>query len=341
MGKKRKIAARVCKLLFSGTVSILLCSLFAFVFNFSPARVKNESGATEYRWKSNSHKITIEEGFAYIETDEDGFNDAYEAADDKVDILLMGSSHMEAYNVGAKKNTGYLLNGKLPEYTYNIGISGHQIWNCVENMEAAVREYRPAEYVVLETATIELSITEMQAVLDGTYTTKMTPDNKLIFYLKSVLPAACTIMKSLRNWEKMGSEDDSGVSEQDYTGEYAAILNAFLAKAAAPVTESGAKLIIFYHPPATIDESGNYADPTNPKARDLFQEACEANGILYVDMTEPFEKLYNEQHRLAHGFINTGVGVGHLNKYGHEVIADTLVSVINEDKRGVAADGTE
>ena len=45
-------------------------------------------------------------------------------------------------------------------------------------------------------------------------------------------------------------------------------------------------------------------------------------------MTDSFRDLYATEHHLAHGFINTAVGSGHLNKYGHRVIAEKLAEVI-------------
>ena len=87
-------------------------------------------------------------------------------------------------------------------------------------------------------------------------------------------------------------------------------------------------MIIFYHSKTQIDRDGNYLDPTDPDARAAFVAACKANNITFLDMTEPFERLYNEQHILAHGFANTAVGYGHLNKYGHAIIAEELAKEI-------------
>lgn len=61
---------------------------------------------------------------------------------------------------------------------------------------------------------------------------------------------------------------------------------------------------------------------------DCFASTCEDLGIVFVDMTDSFKDLYATEHQLAHGFINTAVGSGHLNKYGHRVIAEKLAEVI-------------
>lgn len=331
MKKLRKIAVGFGKLVFSGMVSLLLCSAFVFVYSYSGPKMPTETGATDYKWQSYQRKFTMAEGFTYLKMDENGFNNAYEPVGDNEDILLVGSSHMDAANVGATENTGYLLNMKLPEYTYNIGMSAHKIYSCVKNMKAIVDTYEPTEYVILETDRVELSVSDMQEVIDGAYGLTAEPNSRLVYLIKKTVLAVVPIRAALINWKNEGIEENEE-TEQLYDETYEATLNAFLAKAATPVADSGAKLIIFYQPPTAIDEDGNYLDSTDLEAKALFQDACEENGILFVDMTEPFEELYNEQHRLAHGFINTGVGLGHLNKYGHEVIADKLVDVIRTDK---------
>jgi hypothetical protein len=331
MEKLRRIAAGLWKLVFSGILSLCLGSVLMSAYRYPGVHIVNESGATDYKWRPNQRKATMIEGFTWLRMDDNGFNNAYEPVGERVDILLMGSSQMEATTIAAKENTGYLLNETLPEYTYNIGISGHTIYTCVKNLKAAVNEYQPTEYVILETASVELSVQDMQAVLEGTYAIIPSHDHGLLYILQKALPVLQTLYKQTRDWKNEGIEETEEI-EQVYDETYAAALDAFLAKAATPVADSGAKLIIFYQPPTAIDEDGNYMDSTDLEAKALFQDACEENGILFVDMTEPFEELYNEQHRLAHGFINTGVGVGHMNKYGHQVIADTLVDVIRTDK---------
>ena len=109
--------------------------------------------------------------------------------------------------------------------------------------------------------------------------------------------------------------------------EYIDILNQFLSKAASGVSSSGSKLIIFYHPTTEIDGNGNMINTTDQEALSAFQEACDNKGIIFVDMTPDFERLYEEEHILAHGFINTAVGTGHLNKYGHKAIAERMAEV--------------
>ena len=45
-------------------------------------------------------------------------------------------------------------------------------------------------------------------------------------------------------------------------------------------------------------------------------------------MTSHFEKLYYEEHHVAHGFNTGRLAHGHLNSYGHSVVASVLYDEI-------------
>jgi len=52
--------------------------------------------------------------------------------------------------------------------------------------------------------------------------------------------------------------------------------------------------------------------------------------ISFVDPTNDFIAFYEKEKILPHGFHNTRPGKGHLNKYGHEVVAKSLLKQIKE-----------
>ena len=111
----------------AGAASVALLSLFTLVYSNSGVHIANPSQATDYFWEPRQYKANMTEGFSWLRMDANGFNNEKDLVDlGGVDILIMGSSHMEAVNVGRAENAGALLNTMLPEYkTYNIGISGH------------------------------------------------------------------------------------------------------------------------------------------------------------------------------------------------------------------------
>ncbi len=91
------------------------------------------------------------------------------------------------------------------------------------------------------------------------------------------------------------------------------------------------RLIIFYHPAESIDKNGKLVMDEKKENVDLFASVCKKNDVIFVDVTQDFENLYERKKILAAGFINTSVGYGHLNKWGHEVIARRLCEIIKQD----------
>ena len=57
---------------------------------------------------------------------------------------------------------------------------------------------------------------------------------------------------------------------------------------------------------------------------------CEEKGICFIDLCPRFLELYETEHLLPYGFSNTTMGSGHLNKVGHELIADELYKHFTE-----------
>lgn len=325
----KNVISILVKLLISGVLSIVILSLFTMGYFYSGVHIKSFNGATDYTWESGQFASNMKEGFSWIRFDSNGFNNAYkEKSFDDIDILLMGSSHMEGFNVGSSQNTGYLLNDLLDESTYNIGISGHTIYTCIKNIENAVAVYNPSEYVIIETDKIVLAEEKMREVLSGEYETIKSYDGGLLYTLQKKLPVIKTLYKQITSWKTEKKIDEDIFS---YSEEYMGTLEAFLGKAVAPVNSIGDKLIIFYHPTTELDESGKLTNTTNSEALMAFKKACEDNNIIFVDMTDDFERLYEEKSILPYGFINTEVGKGHLNKYGHKVIAEKLAKVISEE----------
>ena len=55
------------------------------------------------------------------------------------------------------------------------------------------------------------------------------------------------------------------------------------------------------------------------------------NICLFVDLTDDFKGLYEQQHELPYGFANTQVGKGHMNQYGYRVLAERLSKELTQE----------
>lgn len=96
--------------------------------------------------------------------------------------------------------------------------------------------------------------------------------------------------------------------------------------------DHGVKLIIMHHSQLQINTETGKAVPTNVEASQTFAAYCEEANIAFLDMAERFIAEYNRDYILPHGFVNTSVGQGHLNKHGHRMIAEELSKIIGGEK---------
>ena len=318
----------IFKILIAGFASIIILSIILFMYSYVGFHKTNYNETTDYKWNPNQIIVKMNEGFAINVTDINGYNNK----DNNIiepEILLMGSSHMEGFNVLFNNSVGKILNEKYS--TYNIGISGHQIYHCVKNIKKAVNYHKPKNIVIIETDEIDLGKEEMYKVVKDELESIKSYDNAVLGFLQKYFPAVKSIYQGIDDWRKVELRKNSNKDiEKEYDQKYIELLNEFIKKANEPVKENQNKLIIFYHPNSKIDREGKLIDTTNPEALKLFKNACDENEVIFIDMTEEFKKIYVEESKLAHGFSNTAIGVGHLNRYGHKIIAKTLLDTINK-----------
>lgn len=318
------------RIVLAGIVSLFILSLFSMVYCFSGVHIRNESGSTDYKWESGQRKANMTEGFSWLKMDANGFNNdkVWDKTTRGIDILIIGSSHMEATEVPGDSNAGVLLGRLLPEYSvYNIGMPGHDIYRCAKNLHNAVTEYDPGRYVVLETDTIDITETEARAVLQGGIKAIPSYDKGLLYMLQKYIPATKNIFKQIEDWY----HSEIVYGRKSYKREAASdeTLAEFLRKM---VCDCGGdrQLILLYHPPTHIDENGKLMFEEEREAVWRFAEGCEQADILFVDMTDDFAAMYSLEFVQAHGFINTAIGVGHLNAFGHKCIAEKLARTVRE-----------
>lgn len=150
----KKIFKFLLKLFTAGIVAFGILSVFSAFYYHVPIRMKSDTKSTDYICGNNKLYMRATEGYSWVRTDGNGFNNA-EIIDD-INILVMGSSQMEGFNVQKDKNTVYRLNERLKQgniniQAYNIGISGHSIDCCINNIENVVKEFSPTDYVIIET----------------------------------------------------------------------------------------------------------------------------------------------------------------------------------------------
>lgn len=321
-------------------VSLLLLTLFTLLYNQTGVHIKESTGATDYKWEPRQLKTTCDEGFAFMRMDTNGYNNRGEYRPEKrIDVLLMGSSQVEALHVAQAENLASRLNDYHSEYyTYSIGTSGHTVYHCVNNLKAAYDTYHPEKNIFLVIDEIQMSEVKMKSVIEGTWKRIPSYDSGMAYHVQKAIPTVKALYKKVEDWQKnekrakrrkVKTNIPPSNDSQICTEEYERVLHCFLAKALEGLDgEKACRLIIIYQPPTRIDRDGNWVNPVSASRRECFARNCEKLGIEFVDMTSPFEELYRQERILAHGFANTAIGVGHLNTHGYRIMAEELASFL-------------
>lgn len=329
----KKISAWILKALVAGLAALLLLNIWCYFYFNVPVHYTNETGATEYKWESNKFYRKGTEGFAFGRTNNDGFTNLsdYEPGQE-IEILLMGSSHMEGMNVAQQDNAANLLNRFFQgeKYVYNIGTSGHTLIYCLSNLEAALDTYAPEKYVVIETRDLAFSQEELEALVSGTVEPIPSRTGGLVELLQK-LPYLRLIYTKYFNDD--GGDGAGAAGNGPLTRDFLALdtLTAqALDTAAESCRERGVQLILVYDPTIYADDEGRGYTQTDAEDLERFTVCCEASGIAFVDLTESFLEGYEQQHKLPYGFLNTRPGMGHLNSWGHELFAGAVFQTINE-----------
>ncbi len=322
------------KALVAGLLSFCIISGFCYFYYNLPVHSTVESGATDHKWNGNHFSARGTEGFAVTKTDGNGYVNTFPHTKATTDILVLGSSHTEGFNVNSDENFTYLLNKKLYDngfdmYAYNIGMSSHTVARCFDNLENAINEYEPTKYVVIDTYSVNPPLEELKQLDAGTFAELTVHSSGLLYQLQK-LDFLRLVYSQLSNALSQ-NEAVASVSEQEVDlTEYRLYLEKMLKKASDICQKNGVELIIVYSPELMIDYNGGVLPQKNLDEIKMFESGCEQNGIKFINMHPEYEKMYLETNHLPRGFANTAVGKGHTNKYGHACFADTLYKYIAE-----------
>ena len=320
---------KIKKIVTAGVLALIALTLFSYLYYNPPIHSVCLDGATDYIWEKNMIYNRATEGIGYGKTNNEGYMNLYDYQSGmNIDVLVMGSSHLEAQFIPLEKNAVSLLNSKSQRMkAYNISISGHSFKVCVNNLEAALSKYKP-EYVVIETGNLVFSDEYMNSILDGNVEEKTSFSTGLIGFLQNnpFLRLLYTQIENIANTYVDIEIDESNKSvwELKINEE---LTDKLLKHVKAIADQYGSKVIILYLPDVSIQKEGKMQIETEAIS-DVFKNLCERNDIKFLDMTNRFLEEYSLHHVVPKGFINTSVGKGHLNEDGHRMVADELYRMI-------------
>ncbi len=331
------------KAIFSGIIALVLLHFFCLFYYNLPIHFSGKDGATDYVWEKQFSYSNLTEGFGRGKTNNEGYANPFDYTDGmEADIILLGSSHMEAFQVAADESAAAQLRKLRPDdNVYNLGTSGHDFLVCAGNLAAAVEKYQPEKYVIVETSSVSFPDEAVEAVLNGTAADipsysdgliGLLQQNKYFCLLYKQLLALPALINPPAN-PLAGSKTEPQLRsdpQKDLTVTPSPSLRTLLENMKNSAASSGAKLIIAYHPALTLQSDASAAVKNNPAQQQAFAALCQELDILYLDMTDRFLEEYETRHVLPHGFFNSSVGNGHMNPYGHAMLAEELCRIMSE-----------
>ena len=319
---------RAGRIILAGIVAAAIVSLLLCAYSITPVHEDNPNGSTDYVWPSNAVWVKMTEGTSWGRFDANGYNNS--EVIESPDILVVGSSHVEAINVLQDQNMAYLLGEKLEDKyrIYNIGISDHPLMKTCQYLERDVQLYgENLKIIVIEAPSVTITQNNVEQLLNGTVERSESHSTGLIAILQKIPFCRLTYQQIAGGLLDlfMPSKTEPEEKKEEVVDE--SVYSEFFSYLAQVEEQSNVQLILFYHPTETLMEDGSIRFP-NGRDLEFFRENAEKYGINFIDMTSAFEDIYYTDHHVPHGFANGRLGAGHLNKYGHEAIARCLYDEI-------------
>ena len=319
---KKQTLNWIIKALLAGLLAFaILCGVCLGYFNL-PVRVSNADGATEYKYEAGRPYVRGIEGFGFGKLNNDGFNNLRDfTPGEEINVLLMGSSHMEGFCVPQKNSAGAVLNRLFDgeKYVYNIGMAAHTFPYCAEHLETALNVYAPTDAVVIELAALSYDPAALDAAADGTLPDMASHEGGFITALQK-LPYLRLFYTKYIKGEGKAAEAGSGAEVTD--GDFEASLSKLLQKVGETGRAHRVSVILAYTPTVLPRADGHAAVDERPGEKEAFERLCAENGIIFLDLTERNIAAVEEEGRLPFGFANTTPGTGHINSLGLRIFAE-------------------
>lgn len=303
-------------------------------FYYSPAiQIENHEKFTDLKNITSNHNPHGDEGYGNITIDQNGFNNQSKFPIEDSRIVCIGSSQTEAQHVGSNENFVSIINQEYPEAkAYNVGISASTFASTFFRITPLKEKFPNAHVFIFE-------INNMPSLEDLKRMEKILSENNVPekdiswkngnFILKAMgtIPLCRLLWKQYDHQRK--NADSKPVKKECFDCEsYEYYLRRVLSlgKKKAGNTD----IVIFYLARTKLDKNGEIEISEDDGQNAIFKKACKDIGINYLDMAEPFTESYRREHVLPYGFLNSRIGTGHLNIYGHRIIADSLEKILED-----------
>ncbi|MCF0234531.1 MAG: hypothetical protein HUK22_06075 [Thermoguttaceae bacterium] len=341
----RRVAVWAVKFIAAQICAIAVFTAICLVYYNTQYRIPSKTNSTRSIYPPHSLYIDGTEGFGVVRMDENGFNNAYPRRKPAPDVLLLGASHLKACEVAPNLNTTYRLNEILRENgsdweAYNIGCDAHLFLDCAARLTNAIDEFKPQKYAFIQFYFSKFPPEEVREAMEPptAENAKFSAIRNFVmkrlsfvanngFFKLLFLRAASVIKTQKRN------KTAATAAPIPIDNEYRDALNSLIVKIRDEAKDRGVKLVLLFCPLVKPDKTGEIklVDPTEKPYFDVLAEICAQNDASLVDATPAVIEMCNARHVAPNGFWNTTPFAGHLNKYGHEVIAREIYRIIADD----------
>ena len=317
------------KVFISFILALIILTFFSCFYANIAGHIRDTDGATYEKLTPHAFYANGREGFSIGRFNNDGYNNLFDYERGmKIDVLIMGSSHMQGFQVMQKYNTANVLGELSGRVIYNIGMGDHGLPVCVSNLEAASKKYKPEEYIVIEANSLLIDDDTLTKILAGEFR-KASQEKGIIRLLLRRNPYFTLLWINLNNYIRDNFQDKNISFESSSVQNNSELLSEVLMQMRKKSSEySRAKIIIAYHPSVSLNDDGTININSSSETVKQFSELCTQNGIYFLDMSNRFLSEYEDHHVLPYGFMNTSVAKGHMNKYGHRMFAEEIYRLI-------------
>lgn len=318
-------------------VSVFILNILIIpLYHFAPW-IDLPCNATTGLFCPNSIIVYGLEGFSIRNVDKNGYVNPNERADKSDKVLIMGSSHSVGKEVPQGENYTDIIENESNINIYNLAMDGNYFVEIMQGFNAAIEQFPEAKSVVIEVDHVDYSIDELNnARTSREYNKDYTGGNvlknlslktKLKLLVQDYLPLLRQIQRNLKSNDISNMSFESSEANDD-KGEYSIALESVLSEKRHYFDGD---IVIVYHPHIEFLDGGDIKIIKERHVSD-FVKVCNKYNIKFIDLSDDFMNLYSNEHKVPYGFNNTAPLKGHLNKYGHSIVADRLLEYFSLSK---------
>lgn len=326
---------QILQWLIAGSLAILVCNILLFLYHRPTGWIDRTDSATAAIWSPGTTLVNGMEGNGIYSVDAKGYlNDNLPLAEEYT--LVIGSSHVQGKEVPFGLRYSDLLNDMLSGSNselavYNCSQDGFYLPDIIEHFYAITQEFPNADNIVIDLGKTDFSVEELENALnqcdfdveqlgENIYS-KLSAKKKFVLKVKEYSPLLSILKKQLETYQNENVNSSASLSERNIDSE--AYFNTLDKGLKLIRSQYSGNLYILYHPSVSIMTDGTMTVDDDPYI-EMIKKSCEKNNINLIDVSDAFVAEYEKFYCVPYGFSNTTMGEGHLNEYGHAIIADEI-----------------